>query len=157
MKREPNWYGLNMLPVYDEMLEGQLDASLGQFNNLKSAEHKPHAPYMTKNTVMYREPHVLNDEIVSRIIKSHTSQNEDIWVYFEQCRKWRNASPTPQELEVITLIEKNAAKLEQVNKDIIALANSFKDKTIDSILSKSDMEVGLEWLLKACSEDSQNK
>lgn len=142
MKREPNWYGLNMLPVYDEMLEGQLDASLGQFNNLKSAEHKPH---------------VLNDEIVSRIIKSHTSQNEDIWVYFEQCRKWRNASPTSQELEVITLIEKNAAKLEQVNKDIIALASSFKDKTIDSILSKSDMEVGLEWLLKACSEESQNK
>ena len=56
-----------------------------------------------------------------------------------------------------TLIEKNAAKLEQVNKDIIALASSFKDKTIDSILSKSDMEVGPEWLLKACSEESQNK
>jgi hypothetical protein len=35
-----------------------------------------------------------------------------------------------------------------VNNDILALANSFKDKTIDSILGKGDFELDLEYLLK---------
>ncbi|HHI9467486.1 TPA: hypothetical protein ACP9DH_003308 [Legionella anisa] len=35
-----------------------------------------------------------------------------------------------------------------MNNDILALANSFKGKTINSILGKGDFEQGLEYLLK---------
>lgn len=53
-------------------------------------------------------------------------------MYFEQCQKWRSSSPSAEEIQLINQIEKNAAKLERVNKDIIDLASQVMGKTIDS-------------------------
>jgi hypothetical protein len=123
-----------MLPFYIEMSERQYKASIEQLNNL--------------NQVMSK-PHILNKDTVERIIRIHTSQNDDSWVFFEQCKKWRTEKPTQDELKLIAGIEKNAAKLEEVNNEIIALANSLKDITIEAILDKDDIEFGLEYLLQA--------
>ncbi|HEM6966050.1 TPA: hypothetical protein U2K00_003049 [Legionella pneumophila] len=139
MNKDANWYGLNMLPLYVEMSEGQLEASCEQLKNLQMAQEKPH---------------VLDDETVARIIKLHRSQNADNWVFFEQCKKWRNANPTDEELKGIAQVEKNANQLETVNNEILTLADSFQGKTIDSILGKGDFELGLEYLLNQLSKNT---
>ena len=133
MTKDANWYGINMLPIYVEMSEGQLESSIGQLSNLKQAQSKPH---------------VLDDGIIARIIKLHSEQNSDNWVFFEQCKRWRNENPSDEELGLIARVEKSASQLEVINNQILALAHSFKDKTIDSILAKGDYELGVEYLLK---------
>ncbi|HHM2297747.1 TPA: hypothetical protein ACRIDK_000664 [Legionella anisa] len=133
MNKDANWYGLNMLPLYVEISDGQLEASIEQLNNLNQVQSKPH---------------VLDRETIERIIKLHSAQNADNWVFFEQCKKWRNENPTNEELKLIAQVEKSTNQLEEVNNEILTLANSFKDKTIDGILGKGDFELGLEYLLK---------
>lgn len=132
MTRDANWYGLNMLPLYVEMGDGQLQASLEQLKNLQKVQLKPH---------------VLNDEMLHRIIKVHTSQNTDNWVFFEQCKKWREQNPNDEQLGLIAQVERNAYEREQVNHQILKLASSFKGKTIESILAKDPAELGLEFCL----------
>lgn len=136
MTKEAHFYGLNMLPLYVEMSEGQLEASQEQLKNLRMAKSKPH---------------ILDEATVNRMIKVHRSQNADNWVFFEQCKKWRNDNPSEEQLRLIAQIEKSAAQLETVNLEILALAESFKGKTIDSIMGKDDFELGFDWLLKKFS------
>lgn len=100
------------------------------------------------------KPHVLDDETVARIIKLHRSQNADNWVFFEQCKKWRNENPTDEALQLIAQVEKNAHQLEIVNNEILTLVDSFKGKTIDSILGKGDFELGFEYLLNQLSKNT---
>jgi len=138
MEKQPSWYGLNMLPICDEVLERQLNTSIDQYANLCEVTDKPH---------------VLDKDIVSRIIKSHSQQNEDVWVYFEQCQKWRSLSPSAEEIKLINQVEKNAAKLERINKNIIDLASQIMGKTIDSVVSAKDFDFGLDWLLKTFSKN----
>lgn len=136
MTKEAHFYGLNMLPLYVEMSEGQLEASQEQLKNLRMAKSKPH---------------ILDEATVNRVIKLHRSQNADNWVFFEQCKKWRNDNPSEEQLRLIAQIEKSAAQLEMVNLEILALAESFKGKTIESIMGKDDFELGFDWLLKKFS------
>lgn len=89
-----------------------------------------------------------NSETIEQIIKLHNAQNADNWVFFEQCKKWRNENPTSEELKLIAQVEKSTNQLEEVNNKILTLANSFKGKTVDNILGKGDFELGLEYLLK---------
>ncbi len=57
-------------------------------------------------------------------------------------------NPDEEQLRLIARVEKSSARLEAVNLEILTLAESFRGKTIDSILVKDDYEVGLDWLLK---------
>jgi len=142
MKQEANWYGLNMLPIYVEMSAGQLESSIEQLKNLELAKGKPH---------------VLDSDTIERIINLHRSQNNDNWVFFEQCKKWRDANPDDEQLRKIAEVEKNTSKLESVNHEILKLVESFKGKTIDDVMSKDDTDLGLEWLLNALSDEGHNK
>lgn len=137
MNKEAHWYGLNMLPLYFEMSEGQLNSSCEQLENLQKIPSKLH---------------ILDNATLDRIIKLHSSQNADNWVFFEQCKKWRDENPNEEELKLIAQVEKSAYELEQVNQEILKLANSFKGVTIDSLLTISDAELGLEFLLKINNE-----
>lgn len=142
MKREANLYGLNMLPLYVEISSGQLESSVEQLDNLELAKGKPH---------------VLDSETIERPIKLHRSQNNDNWVFFEQCKKWRDNNPDNEQLSQIAEVENNTSKLESINNEILKLAESFKGKTIDDVMAKDDAELGLEWLLNAISIDVHNK
>jgi hypothetical protein len=70
MKRQANWYGLEMLPMYSEMSIGQLQTSMEQLGNLEACKGRAH---------------VLNDTMIDQIIKLHTEQNDSTWVVIEQC------------------------------------------------------------------------
>jgi len=73
-KRQANWYSLDMLPCYLELSRSQLESAQEQQRNIERCKDRPW---------------VLDDQIVARIIRATTEQNENSWVFVEQCKKWR--------------------------------------------------------------------
>jgi len=131
-KRQANWYSLDMLPFYLELSRGQLESAQEQQSNLERCQDRPG---------------VLDDHVVSRIIRATTVQNENNWVFVEQCKKWRQQQPTVQQLADIEQVENNVQNLTQTNQAILGLAKQCKAHTIDRILEKDDAELALDFLM----------
>ncbi|AHE67122.1 hypothetical protein Loa_01574 [Legionella oakridgensis ATCC 33761 = DSM 21215] len=130
MSKNITWYGLNLLPIYVEMVESWLEESCAQLKKLQ--QMKPHSDYVDKETLF-------------RLVKSHRSQNTDNWALFAQCKHWRNQNPNEEQLRFIAQVEKNAAKLDAVNQEIASLFKSFQQKEKDI---KENMDITFEWLFK---------
>ncbi len=126
MKKNPHWYGLDMIPVYLELSRDQLQGTMEQLQNLEACTGKAH---------------VLNDSMVNRIIKVQSEQNESTWVLLEQCSKWRQQQLSKQQLDDVTEIENNVSNLNKTNERVLALARYFKNRTINRILEKDDIEL----------------
>jgi hypothetical protein len=131
MKKQPNWYGLDMLPVYLKISREQLQDTMKQLQNLENCRHKPY---------------LLDDHTVDRIIKIHSEQSESTWVLLEQCKKWRQLSLNQQQLTEVTETEENVENLNKANKKVLALAEHFKHHTINSILEKDDIDLAVDFL-----------
>ena len=123
-----NWQPISMISVFVEMINEMLESAEIQLNQLRQAKDKPH---------------VLDDEIINRILKSYNEQNELIPVYLQQCQRWLEEELNDKQQAWVTEIKDNATSLLLINKEIIDTANSISDKTIDKILKKSDAEVAL--------------
>ena len=136
-KPTPNWYSKTMISTYVDLSRGMLESAKEQIYNLEQVKSKPH---------------ILDDETVARIIKLHTEQNENNWVLIEQCKRWRKEQLDEEELKSVQEIEANAYELEKTNKQILDLANSFKDHTINKVLAKSDINLALAFLTGDTSE-----
>lgn len=132
MKQQAHFYGFEMLPTYVMLGREQLREALHLLQLFKTCEDRPH---------------VLDDHLVNRTIKLSTDQNEMTWVPIEQCRKWRDQSPSKEQLEDIVKVENSFNDLHATNEKILVLADQLKQGTIDSIISKSDIEAGLDFLL----------
>jgi hypothetical protein len=133
MTKQPNWYGLEKLPLYLDMSQQQLEDSRDQLETLLECK---------------KRPHVLDDHTVDRVIKVYAEQAEDLWVYIEQCKKWRMQSPSSNQLADIEKVEKNAKTLEEINQEILSLAHHFKLQTIERILETDDAELAIKMLQK---------
>lgn len=93
------------------------------------------------------KPHVLDDEILDRTVTVHEEQLEFLGIYAEQLNRWsRERLSAEQANEVKHLAELNA-RSRKVCEAILALAAELKAGSIDRILEKDDLELGLEVLL----------
>lgn len=127
--KQINWQPISMISVFVEMINYMLESAEIQLNQLKQAKDKPH---------------VLDDEIINRILKSYNEQNELIPVYLQQYQRWKEEELNDKQQNWITEIKDNATSLLLINKEILDIANSISDKTIDKILQKSDAEVAID-------------
>lgn len=94
------------------------------------------------------KPYVLDDYTVNRVIKVFTTQQNDLWLFDEQLQRWKATSLTPKQLQEVTRLLAQMERLHETISNILALAAELKEKTIEKMLSKSDLEIGLEALLK---------
>jgi hypothetical protein len=136
-KPTPNWYSPTMISVYVDLSRGMLESAKDQIRNLEQVKNKPH---------------ILDDETVARVVKLNTEQNENNWILIEQCRRWRKEKLDKQQLEGVQEIESNAQELKKINEQILNLANGFKDRTINKILGKSDLNLAIDFLTGKISE-----
>lgn len=132
LKQRAHFYGFEMLPTYVMLGREQLREARHLLQLFKTCEDRPQ---------------VLDDHLVNRTIKLSTNQNEITWVLIEQCRKWRHQSPSKEQLEDIVKVENSFNALHSTNEKRLVLADQLKKGTIDSIISKSDIEAGLDFLL----------
>ncbi len=115
-----------MLAIFTQMVDGMLHESVVQLNNLEQIKHKPH---------------ILDDETLQRIFKLYTDQLEDHWLFTEQFKKWLSEPISPQERQEVERLTQQCHKLERTNNNILELARSFEQATIDKIMEMKDGEL----------------
>ena len=129
----PNWQPLTALPLIASIIDGEL--ADGQ-------EH--HATLLSVRD----RPYVLDDATIERSIKLHTEQRDFLGVFAEQLARWRNEQPTDKQRRELDRLEGQLDRLRAVLEDILKLAEELKQGTIERVLAKSDLELGLEALLR---------
>jgi hypothetical protein len=133
-KPQPNWQPIKNMPMIANLIDSQLTDAKEQYTTLLEARNKPH---------------VLNDSIVQRTIKVYTEQLDFTQVFEKQLLKWE------KEEYLIPILQTELCRLQaQVKysyktlKDIISLAEELKMGTIEKVMEKSDLEIGIESLKK---------
>ena len=130
-RRTPNWHPITALPLLTELIEGTLADTKGQLENLEACRERPH---------------VLDDELVNRVIRSYSKSAEFLPIYREQLERWEQLDLAAQQRHQVERLKTKVASLGEVLSSLIELAHELKSGTIDSILRKSDVEVALDVL-----------
>lgn len=91
---------------------------------------------------------VHDDFTIKRIFAVSGQQVEDEWIYEKQLNNWLHSPDleTVQRDEIIRL-QGQMLELKKVNRKILGIAEEHKDKTIEKILGKSDVELGMDFLM----------
>ncbi|PFT90525.1 hypothetical protein COK81_16065 [Bacillus thuringiensis] len=129
---EPNWQPISALSMIANMIDEQLEESQEQYITLLETQQKPH---------------VLDDYTVHRVIQVYTDQLEFLPIYIMQLEKWQNeVSLTLTQQNEIKRLQEQVTLWKQVLTDILNLANKLKEETIEKVMSKSDLELGIQIL-----------
>lgn len=128
-----NWQPISALPLIASMIDGLLDEVEKQHENLQACRLKPH---------------VLDNCTVLRVVDVYTAQSGDVALYEEQLLRWKSLNLTPPQLQQVNRLAEQIPTVKERIAAILALAEELKGGTIETILAKSDLEVGLEWLLR---------
>ena len=94
---------------------------------------------------------------VNRVKHAFTTQREDFWVFEEQLRHWQALQLTAKPRAEVTRLQGQLARLRQINSDVLALAEELSKGTIEKQLAKSDVELGLEALLRMANGEDPFK
>ncbi|MBU3200931.1 hypothetical protein LL037_12685 [Clostridium estertheticum] len=133
-KQQQNWHPITILPMMSTMISDQLEEAKDQYENLLKAQSKPY---------------VLNDEILERVNKVFSEQLDFICLYENQISKWHNEETLTATLE--TNLSKSQVQLKELSKvitNILALAAELKNGTIEKVIGKSGLELGMECFKK---------
>jgi len=129
----PNWQPITALPLIESLIDGEL--ADGQ-------EH--HATLLSVRD----RPYVLDDATVERSIKLHTEQRDFLGVFAEQLARWRHERPTDAQRRELDRLEGQLERLRAVLSAILKLAEELQQGTIERVLAKSDLELGIKALLR---------
>lgn len=133
----PEFQPISQLPLIAHVLDGMLESATETCQALEEARPKPY---------------VLDDATVNRALQVYTTQQNDLWLYDEQLRRWRTLTLTSVQRQEVERLVSQLARLRQVIASNLALANEMKGGTIEQVLGKSDAELGLEFLLRHLPE-----
>lgn len=131
-KPQPIWHSIESMPILAGLIDGELIEVKEQYSNLLKARNRPY---------------VLNDAIVQRTINVFTEQFDYIWVFEAQLLKWKEEEPlTPIQQKEVDRLQEKLKELSKSLTDLLALAEELKTGTIEKVMGKSDLELGLEYL-----------
>jgi len=129
-----NYYPIKDLDMFCKMNSGQLLQVKEQYDSLLAVKDKPH---------------VLDDYTVERVIICYTEQKELLKPERKQFEKWeKEENLNITQKEKINEAYKIIDEKEKIIDNILLLAKELEKGTIDKIMSKSDLELGLEFLMK---------
>jgi hypothetical protein len=128
-KPTPRFHPIARLPVIATLVDGQLEGAEEQYQLLLQAR-----------------PGSLDDATVARVVRVFTEEMEFLDIYDEQLARWRRGTLTPAQRREVERLRGQVARNQKVASAILELAEELKAVTIDAILAKDDLEVGLEHL-----------
>jgi len=128
----PRWRPINDLPVVASILDSMLHDDEGQYRTLLECRPKPY---------------VLDDHTVGRVIQVFAQQKADLPLYQQQLAHWMADDLTASQRGEVERLQGCVRKLQELAESILSLAEELKQGTIESVLRKSDLELGLEFLL----------
>jgi hypothetical protein len=134
----PNWQPITALPLIASLIDGGLADGQEHYATLLEVRDRPQG---------------LDDATLERSLKLHTEQRDFLWVYQEQLSRWRRepALSHAQNAELDRL-DGQPERLRTMLSYILELAEELKAGTLDQVLAKSDLELGLEALLRGMNK-----
>jgi hypothetical protein len=133
MNREtPNWQPVSALPMIASLIDGMVADTSAQWETLQPARAKPH---------------VLDSALVERIERAYSEQLDTSALFKEQLSRWRKEILSLEQSKEIMRLEGQVEALRANLTNILGLADEVKDHTIDKILDKDDLALGLDVLL----------
>ena len=133
-KPQPNWQPIKNIPMIANLIDSQLTDAKEQYTTLLEARNKPH---------------VLNDSIVQRTINVYTEQLDFTQVFEKQLLKWEKEEYlTPIQQTEICRLQDQVKHSYKTLTDILALSEELEMGTIEKVMEKSDLELGIESLKK---------
>ena len=130
---EPQWQPISQLPFIASIIDGELEGVEEQWQTLQEGRSRPH---------------VFDDMLVDRIERVFGGMLEDHWLWPEQLHRWSQLRLTVAQKAEIERLKGQADKLKATLEQILAFAKEVRPGTIDAVLRKSDLELGLEMLLR---------
>ena len=133
MSREtPSWQPIGALPMIASFIDGMVSDTTAQWETLQPARAKPH---------------VLDSALVERIERAYSEQLDTSALFLEQLSRWRQGPLSAEQSNEVARLESQVATLRANLTNILDLAAEVKDHTIDKILEKDDLALGLDVLL----------
>jgi hypothetical protein len=133
-----NWQPISQMPLIASMITASLNDTREHLGTLTKAKDRPH---------------VLDDATIDRVEQVHTEQMQYIDIYTRQIARWRTAKPSAVQAKELDRMEKQNQQLRDVTTDVLALAGELRKGTIVRILGMSDLELGLQTLLRTQSPE----
>ena len=132
--REQNWYPISKLGWFTSHIREGVEATSRQLELLQPARARPY---------------LLDDATVARIVQVHHDQAEDLTLFQNQADRWKtDPGLTATQRAELAVYETLIAQLRQVNAEVLAVADELSRGTIDTVLAKSDLELGIEALMR---------
>ena len=135
MKKEnnetPNWQPISALPMVAFIVDEMLHEAQVQYKNLLETRDKPH---------------VLDDHIVDRVLSVYATQLDDAALFHEQLSRWRNGKMSSDQRQEVERLTGQVGELRQVCQEILSLVAELREGTINRILEKSDLQLGIDIL-----------
>lgn len=141
LDREPNWQPISRLPQITAIVEGGIALAKEQLALMREGIEQP-----------YR----LDNATVERTIRVFTTTRNDLTELFgPQGERWAsNGLGATRQKEVDHYRALVAQELGLVN-DVLSTAEQLKDSTIEALLRKSDLEVGIEAAVRDLIQTAQ--
>ena len=114
-------------------IDGMLQADREQYDTLLEAKPKPH---------------VLDDFTINRVIAAFTTQRNDFSLFDQQLQRWQARPLTDNQRREVERLVEQMRLLRENNEQVLTLARELSKGTIDKVMAKSDVELGLEMLMK---------
>ena len=132
--REQNWYPIGKVGWFTQHIREGIEVTAEQLRLLQPALARPYQ---------------LDDATVARTVRVHEDQADDLVLFQNQADKWR-AMPglNPAHRAAVQEYEATIGELRRLNAEVLAAAEQLKPLTIEALLAKSDLEVGIEALLR---------
>jgi hypothetical protein len=131
MSQTPNWQPISQLPLIAQMIDGELEDTQSQYQTLQPA---------------IARPYVLDNQIVERLIKVYRERKEFLGIYAEQLARWKALDLNATQKQEVERLLAQLEKLVKLNAEILTLAYQLQEGTIEKVLGKSDLQLGLEAL-----------
>lgn len=126
---KPHWQPIEALEMIAVHIDGMLQADREQYETLLEAKPKPH---------------VLDDATVNRVIAAFSTQRHDFGLFDEQLQRWQAGPLTDDQRREVERLVEQMRLLRENNEKVLTLAAELSLGTIDKVMAKSDMELGLE-------------
>ena len=132
--REQNWYPVSKLGWFTDHIREGIAVTRHQLELLQPTRSRPY---------------LLDDATVARAIQVHHDQAGDLDLFQNQAGRWK-ASPdlTETQRAGVAAYEALIAQLRQVNSEVLAVAAELAHGTIETVLARSDLELGIEALMR---------
>ena len=134
---KPHWQPIEALGMIAAHIDGMLQADREQYETLLQAKPKPH---------------VLDDFTINQVIAAFTTQRTDFSLFDQQLQRWQAGPLTDDQRREVERLVEQMRLLRENNERVLTLARELSKGTIEKVMAKPDVELGLEMLMKDWSK-----